>query len=354
MGFIDRVSNSLFGGDKEHGAFSNQSLVNKAVACFREGLRTSSLRKRLIYDMNFLILVPHKEYDRVADRFSPIVKEMVEGFYEVIQQERMAEPPSLLPRLFSRGKSAETGVMRDYHPLSEYWTFRVAPNDQLEGGDDDGILIIGQATAERTWGDTLVRDADIGSVTINGKRTAYNRFNFNPQMFDGIDTLERGCVRLAFSMELRLDGQTLVSMGKSSTSAGQPSSIQIETAGTPLSSATKDKDALALLSFSDQGGSKEYHMRNSNLSIGRKQGANDRTSLERLAIETGDEALAIEHFRLSYDPVARRLRLAVFAPARLDGIHIGSISRPEAPEWIDLKQNNVLSYGIGHIRITAL
>lgn len=354
MGVGNKIVGALFGSSEGKERFSNQTLVDKAIKCFREGLQASSLKKRLIYDMNFLIFVPHQEYERVADRFSPIVKEMVEGFYEVIKEERQAEPLGIVSKLFGRGKGLPTATQRDYHPLSEYWTFRVAPNDELSEEDGDGILIIGQASAERTWGDTLVRDADIGSVTINGKRTAYNRFNFNPQMFDGIDTLERGCVRLSFSMDLRLDGQALASQPKASVPTSTTASVQTSPSITAPNPTPSEGNAFALLSFSDQSGSKEYHMRRNTLSIGRYQGVGDRTTLERLAIETGDSALVAEHFRISYDPVARRLRLAVFAPARLDGIHIASISRPEAPEWIDLKQTSVLSYGFGHIRITAL
>lgn len=262
-----KIKNIFLGEIVDEKKFSNQRLVDKVVECFKVRLDTCSLSDSLIYDMNFLIFVPSKYFDEVCVHLPILTRSMVKSFYQIIQTERRKRP--------------------FYIPLTNFWTFRVAPLDMSELGEGD-ITIFGQATAEKTWGETLEQDANLGSVSINGKHSSYAKFHLNSRLFQGVDALEKGCLRIKFNPALSLDEPST----KNAKSQARTSNLE--------------KD-LARITFTSVDGSRCYVMRQKMLRIGKAQGKDDISSQHRLSIHTEEISLVAEHFLLAYQENSRSL-----------------------------------------------
>lgn len=316
MGFLGTLKRFFFGEENQSERFSNQKLADKVVECFKIRMRDCSLNDSLIYDMNFLILVPSQYFDDVCVHLPILSKSMVREFYKVIEIERVKRP--------------------SYAPLTNFWTFRVAPKDIGELGEEDGIVIFGQATAEKTWGETFEQDANLGSVSINGKHSAYSRFNLNQELFSGVDALERGCLRIKFSQELKLEDH------------GMGGNIP-----EPKTSTSSPSKEYAQITFNSRNGSRCYLMKQKVLSIGKARDKDDKPSAERLPIQIGDTALFPDHFCLAYNEPSRSLSLALFAPATINGVHHSDVSTPSQTEWILLRQKTDILCGTCHIEILA-
>lgn len=305
----------FFGEENQSEGFRNQKLADKVVECFKMRMKDCSLNESLIYDMNFLILVSHKHFDDVCVHLPILAKSIVGEFYKVIETERVKRT--------------------SYAPLTNFWTFRVAPIDISEFGEEGDIAILSQATAEKTWGETYEQDANLGSVSINGKHSAYSRLNLNQKLFDGVDTLEKGCLRILFNYELKLEDH------------------RINGSTLPLPSPSSSSKEYAQITFNSLNGSKCYLMKQKMLNIGKARDKDDKPSAERLPIQIGDIALCTEHFYLSYNEQSRSLSLALFAPATINGVNHTRVSTPSQPEWISLRQKTDILCGTCHIEILA-
>lgn len=295
--------------------FSNQKLVDRVVECFKMRMKDCSLNDSLIYDMNFLMLVPPKHFDDVCVHLPILAKSMVRKFYKVIDTERVKRPL--------------------YTPLTNFWTFRVAPKDISELGEEGDIAIFGQATAEKTWGETFEQGANLGSVSINGRPPAYFHFNLNQSLFDGVDTLEKGCLRIVFNRNLKLED------------------YDMSEGNTPEPSPSTSSKEYAQITFNSINGSRCYMMKQKMLSIGKARDKDDKPSAERLPIQIGDAALSTEHFYVAYNDQSRSLSLAFFAPATINGVPHTRVSTPSQIEWISLKQKTDILCGTCHIEILA-
>lgn len=317
MDIIRIFKRFFFGEEDATEGFSNQKLADRVVECFKMRMKDCSLNDSLIYDMNFLMLVPPKHFDDVCVHLPILARSMVREFYKVIDTERVKRPL--------------------YTPLTNFWTFRVAPKDISELGEEGDIAIFGQATAEKTWGETFEQDANLGSVSINGRHSAYSCFNLNQSLFDGVDTLERGCLRIVFNRNLKLEDYD---MSGGNTPEPKPSP------------STSSKE-YAQITFNSINGSRCYMMRQKMLSIGKARDKDDKPSTERLPIQIGDAALSTEHFYLAYNEQSRSLSLAIFAPATINGVPHTRVSTHSQIEWIPLKQKTDILCGTCHIEILA-
>lgn len=316
---FEKFRDFFFGKDHDISGFSNQKLADKVVECFKMRMKDCSLNDSLIYDMNFLMLVPPKHFDDVCVHLPILAKSMVREFYKIIETERVKRP--------------------SYAPLTNFWTFRVAPKDITELGEEGDIAIFGQATAEKTWGETFEQDANLGSVSINGKHSAYSRFNLNESLFEGVDTLERGCLRIVFNRQLKLEDYDM-----DGADEARPK---------PMHNPTTTSKEYAQITFNSLNGSKCYLMRHKMLSIGKARDKDDKPSAERLPIQIGDIALSTEHFYLAYNEHSRSLSLALFAPATINGVNHTRVSTPSQTEWIPLRQKTDILCGTCHIEILA-
>ncbi|MHB9055393.1 MAG: hypothetical protein ACYC2P_04465 [Paludibacteraceae bacterium] len=328
--FIDKIKKLFFGNenDKEFNSISNQQIVEKVEKVFTEILKRDSVYERMIFDTDFLILVPPATYERVSLQAPALAKPIINKFYEVIRKQSAKFP--------------------DFTPLANYWNLQFA---QKEFGNNvpknEQIMIISKVTAERDWNETLKSEGAAEKISINGKHSKYSNWDINDEILQKIDILERGKVRVRFNKNLIFGDekpQQKTPLANSTASTSMASS-RTSTTNAP-------QEGLAYIKFRENDKNMNYTMRENQISIG-KAVDNEKSTLKRLVIRTNESGFEENHMQIRFDPVTRIFYIAVFAPTRVNEQSL-QISPISSPVWHTLTQNASILCGFYSIRFQAL
>lgn len=328
--FIDKIKNLFFGNenDKEFNSISNQQIVEKVEKVFTEILKRDSVYERMIFDTDFLILVPPATYERVSLQAPALAKPIINKFYEVIRKQSAKFP--------------------DYTPLANYWNLQFA---QKEFGNDvpknEQIMIISKVTAERDWNETLKSEGAAEKISINGKHSKYSNWDINDEILQKIDILERGKVRVRFNKNL-IFGDEKPQQKTPLANSTAPTSM----ASSKTSTTNVPQEGLAYIKFRENDKNMNYTMRENQISIG-KAVDNEKSTLKRLVIHTNESGFEESHIQIRFDPVTRIFYIAVFAPTRVNEQSV-QISPISSPVWHTLTQNASILCGFYSIRFQAL
>lgn len=328
---IDKIKNLFFGksNDNEWNSISNQQIVEKIEKVFTEILKRDSVYERMIFDTDFLILVPPATYERVSLQAPALAKPIINKFYEVIRK--------------------QTARYTDYTPLANYWNLQFA---QKEFGNNvpknEQIIIISKVTAERDWSETLKSEGAAEKISINGKHSKYSNWDINDEILQKIDILERGKVRVRFNKNLLFEDD------KTQQQKAPISNVVTSTSNaTPKSSAANaPQEGLAQIKFRENEKNMNYTMRENHISIG-KAAINEKSTLKKLVIHNNENGFEENHLQIRYDPGTRIFYIAVFAPTRVNEQSL-QISPITNPVWHTLTQNASILCGFYSIRFQAL
>lgn len=329
---IEKIKNLFFGkdNDNEWGTISNQMIVEKVEKVFTEILKRDSVYERMIFDTDFLILVPPATYERVSLQAPALAKPIINKFYEVIRKQSLKYP--------------------DFTPLANYWNLQFA---QKEFGSDipkkEQIMIISKVTAERDWSETLKSEGAAEKISINGKHSKYSNWDINDEILQKIDILERGKVRVRFNKNLVFEDEK---PQQPQTTPTPGVTIPTAASGSKSSSSGTSQEGLAHIKFRENDKNMNYTMRENQISIG-KAAENEKSTLKRLVIRTNESGFEENHLQIRFDPNTRIFYIAVFAPTRVNeqSLQISPISNPV---WHTLTQNASILCGFYSIRFQAL
>ena len=328
---IDKIKNLFFGknNDAEWNSISNQQIVEKIEKVFTEILKRDSVYERMIFDTDFLILVPPGAYERVSLQAPALAKPIINKFYEVIRKNAVR--------------------YTDYTPLANYWNLQFA---QKEFGSNvpknEQIIIISKVTAERDWSETLKSEGAAEKISINGKHSKYSNWDINDEILQKIDILERGKVRVRFNKNLVFEEDKTQQQKAPVTSVTTPTAASSGKTAT----ANTQQEGLAQIKFRENEKNMNYTMRENHISIG-KAAANEKSTLKRLVIHTNESGFEENHLQIRFDPNTRIFYIAVFAPTRVNEQNI-QISPITNPVWHTLTQNASILCGFYSIRFQAL
>lgn len=320
---FENIANKIFSDreNEEGGALTNQMIVDKVEKAFVSVLKRQSVDDQMLYDCNFMITIPTEHYDSVSLAAPVIAKTIVKRFYKVIKENLKKRP--------------------NYTPISEYWNFEFVPKELTGDIESSGIEIMSQLTTEKSWGTTLSDKDSIGTTSLNGKHSRYQRWNINPNILKNIDILERGKVRIPFNNDLEFVESNMQSQQTDrSTASAKPSNESMED--------------LAKLYFEESGMGMEFPMRREQIMVGRNTSNTDKSSYEKLFIRTQDSSLSREHFYIHYEQKEGRFYIAVFAHTVVNGELLKTSSSKERPNWVALKQHSHIECGSCKIEFKAL
>lgn len=329
---IEKIKNLFFGRDNDSDmeTVSNQLIVEKIEKVFTEILKRDSVYERMIFDTDFLILVPPATYERVSLQAPALAKPIINKFYEVIRKQSIKYP--------------------DFTPLANYWNLQFA---QKEFSKDipkkEQIMIISKVTAERDWSETLKSEGAAEKVSINGKHSKYSNWDINDEILQKIDILELGKVRVRFNNNLVFEDEKPQAQTQASPIIpGTPTAAN----SSKPSSSSASQDGLAQIKFRENDRNMNYTMRENQISIG-KAAQNEKSTHKRLVIHTNDSGFEENHLQIRFDPSSRIFYIAVFAPTRVNeqSLQISPISNPV---WHTLTQNASILCGFYSIRFQAL
>ncbi len=328
---IDKIKNLFFGkdNDTEWNSISNQQIVEKIEKVFTEILKRDSVYERMIFDTDFLILVPPGTYERVSLQAPALAKPIINKFYEVMRKQAVK--------------------YTDYTPLANYWNIQFA---QKEFGKDlprnEQILIISKVTAERDWSETLKSEGAADKISINGKHSKYSNWDINDEILQRIDILERGKVRVRFNKNLVFEEDKTQQQKPPVTNVSTPISTQTS----KNSTTSVPQEGLAQIKFRENDKNMNYTMRENHISIGKATG-NEKSSLKKLVIHTNESGFEENHLQVRFDPNTRIFYVAVFAPTRINEQSV-QISPITNPVWHTLTQNASILCGFYSLRFQAL
>ena len=328
---FEKIKNFFFSNkddaDKQH-SISNQKIVEKLEKVFIDILKRDSVYNRMIFDTDFLILVPPETYERVSLQAPALAKPIINKFYDVIR------------------KYSEK--YKDYTPLSNYWSLQFA---QKEFGDDlpkdEQIIIISKVTAEKDWNETLKSEGAADKISINGKNSKYNRFDINDEILQKIDILERGKVRVKFDKNLIFES--------SEPKKNEPVTINVNSSKqsvTNTPSSNSMSEGLAHIKFRENEKNMNYTMRENLITIG-KAASGEKSTLKKLVINSNESGFVENHLQIRFDAVTRIFYIAAFAPVRANEQSL-EISSEQNPVWHTLTQNTSILCGFYSIRFQAL
>ena len=332
---IDQIKKMFFGSGNDHDSdsISNQQIVERVAKAFTEIVKRDSVHQRMIFDTDFLILVPPATYERVSLQAPALAKPIINLFYDVILKMSKKYP--------------------DYTPLANYWNLQFAQKEFPSSmPKNEQIMVISKVTAERDWSDTLKSEGVTDKISINGKHSKYERWDINDEILKKIDILERGKVRVRFNKNLVFEESQ-----QPQTSANTqviPTIVNAgATSGTTTAPASKNDDAIiAQIKFRENNRNMNYSMRTNHITIG-KAVEGEKSSLKKLVINTNESGFVENHLQIRFDPSSRIFHIAVFAPTRINEQNV-QISPITAPVWHTLTQDASILCGFFSIRFQAL
>ena len=328
---IDKIKNLIFGknNDSDWNTISNQQIVEKIEKVFTEILKRDSVYDRMIFDTDFLILVPPATYERVSLQAPALAKPIISKFYEVIRK--------------------QTTKYKDYTPLANYWNLQFAQKEfGVNVPKNEQIIIISKVTAERDWSETLKSEGAAEKISINGKHSKYSNWDINDEILQKIDILERGKVRVRFNNSLMFEDEKPRPEKATAGNIVAPTPV----AASKSSTVNTPQEGLAQIKFREHDKNMNYIMRENLISIGKASG-NEKSSLKKLVIHNNESGFEENHLQIRFDPATRIFYIAVFAHTRVNEQSL-KISPITSPVWHTLTQNASILCGFYAIKFQAL
>lgn len=306
----------VFFKDKEIGnanEFTNQYLVDKVAKAFKDVLERDSIEMQMLYDCDFLILLPPEIYSRVELQAPLIAKGMIHRFYEIIK--------------------AEKSKYKSYLPLAEAWHIQFIPKDFTDtvAGTDFGTQmdIVSSPVSIKDWNE-LTED-EVNKVSVNGKHSKYTKWNINEAVLGRVDMLEKGRIRLKFNPNLEVEPQKEAQKTL------------------PVANGT-----LAKLLFSEGNKYLSFTMKKAELTVSRAKNDQEVSTESRLIIRTTDHGLKPDHFCIRYNPEARSFSIALYAPARINEKSVALSPVKGKEVWHPLTKESAILCGLTQIDFKAL
>uniref|UniRef100_UPI0039A74186 hypothetical protein n=1 Tax=Ornithobacterium rhinotracheale TaxID=28251 RepID=UPI0039A74186 len=307
----------IFNSDVINENLTNQELINQIADNFESVMNRESFDSHLIYDCSFLIMMRPEDYYRIEMRLPLIVEGLVNRFYKII----------------ARKKSNYS----EYKPLGNYWHFHFCPQEQgIENKEIPygKVEIISTPTSiKQDWGETLDSDlisSSLISVSVNGKHSKYSKFDLNFNNISNVDILEKGRMRVRFNENLIFDKSDL----------NKKDDIENQT--------------LAKLSYELKGKKWEYKMISNQIEVAQSKNENEKSTNKRLSIYCPNNGLEDKHFILKYERSSNQFKIALLAPARVNGEKLMVNSDMNNLDWTTLKQQSKILCGLIQFNFEAL
>ena len=294
---------------------SNQYLINKIEKAFREVMERDSFDDRLLFDCDYLVILPPEVYNRIEVNSKIIIEGIIKRFYKVIEQEK-------------EGKQ--------YIPLAKEWCIQFIPRDFESGKKDETqepMTVISNPVPIK-WQEA--KQEELQKVSINGKHSSYSNWDLNDLILSNVNMLEKGKGFVKFNPNLVIDGDYVPNQeGNQNKSQSTGNHGQIETT----------ERGLAKIGFFEGGGRLSFTMKQELLVVGKGQ-KGELSKPGYLPIETTDRGLRQNHFHIKYVPAERGFYLATFAPIRVNEEALSISQSTDNPIWHPLTAKSAIICGL--------
>ncbi len=303
---IEKIKKILFKKDNVSSVteFSNQYLMDKMERVFTQILERDSYDDRLLFDCDYLIMLPTEVYNRLVVNSQIIIDGIIKRFYKVIKEKK-------------EGK--------EYIPLSKNWCIQfVAKNFSTDNNEEEVITVISNPVPIN-WSNA--KEQDLQKVSVNGKHSSYSNLNINELLFSNVNMLQKGTGTVRFNPNLEVSSIPNTTNQNTNTEEETPT------------------DALAVINFIENGKFLKFTMKKNELTIGKAKNGELATE-DYLPVETDDRGLKINHFIIKYNSQERGFSIAVFAPTRVNEEPV-PISRSSSNlTWKPLTQKSAILCGM--------
>ncbi len=293
--------------EKPQTVSSNEKLTNKLLLTeltehFEAMLEEESVGERMLYPMNFNILMDPSDYEARKQSLPYILPEVVKAFYGIINKNKSEYP--------------------NYMPPAKNWTFKFSPCPV-------GTLSIDGTGTMTVRPGHITTIATLLSFDLNSEQNTYtdsntrvsmklddsnvmSNMNVNWNALKSLDMLGEGSFTYAFDMSLSRDTR------------------QIES-----TSNVAELNGLAELSYTRSSRNYHFIMKDNLIHISGKD--DKRTGRSIFKLESED--ILNSHVQIRYNQADQKFQLAAFGPTRLNSREL-ELSNGGSVKWYNLANNS--------------
>lgn len=292
------------GGKKEKVVpkITNRILLKELVTHFQQRMNELSFDGRILYPMSFNILMHPDDYNETKESLPFVLPEVVSQFYSKIKEEK-----------------ARCSDDVNYAPPATYWFFQFSA---CQFGEEDGVESLIErgkiiTTGSLTTFDIKKAQADNTyseqnhHLSVKCQNSNTNANNINMDALLGMDILSEGAYTFNFDKKMSEDAKKI------------------------QSGINKQKNGWATLQWMDGSLNNTFVMLDTYIDV--SGSAETRTTRNICRID--NDAVAVSHVQIQYDPSSQIFLLAAYAKTRLNGREV-PISSDASPEWVQLPKFN--------------
>lgn len=178
---------------KEEKPLSNKALLEQMVAHFTSQLQERSVNKRMLYPMMFYIFVHPEDWEKRKDDLQFIITEIIDEFYNVIDQYRSKHPNYTSP------------ATEWYFQFSELTDDNVVTDggEQIVLHQRGKVYIMSRLLAPNIYGNSETQEQDVKFSLSTNKNSKYDTtVNINMAAIAKIDKHGDGVITRKFDMSL--------------------------------------------------------------------------------------------------------------------------------------------------------
>lgn len=289
---------------KEKGVpkITNRILLKELVTHFKQRMEELSFDGRILYPMSFNIFMHPDDYNETKESLPFVLPEVVSQFYTKIKEEKAKFPEGV-----------------NYAPPATYWFFQFTAcqfveKDGMENLIERGrIITTGNLTTfdiKKAQTDNTYSEQNI-HLSVKCQNSNTNANNINMEALLGMDILSDGAYTFNFDKNMKEDAKKI------------------------QSSVNSKKNGWATLEWMEGNMNKTFVMLDTYIDVS----GQEETRSTRNICRIDNEAVAVSHVQIQYDPSSQIFLLAAYAKTRLNGREV-PISSNASPEWVQLPKFN--------------